>query len=177
MAVGLPTFRHCAALHAGPRTALVVLPPVVLHACCGLCVTPRRLLTCGDEWKVNVKSASGGHRLREHRGVSVVLGFARGGVLPRGGCRRSGRSPRLAPEATRNLAGVQQATALVDAEFNIRLLHPRQNPGRASPARRGERPNLRGDCLRCAVSRSRSPVSMLNSALMEKGLDGVRWEI
>ena len=43
----------------------VVLPPVVLHAHGGSCLTPRRLLTCGDGWNVNVKSASGGHRLRE----------------------------------------------------------------------------------------------------------------
>ena len=51
---------------------------------------------------------------------------------------------------TRVLAGVQQATALVDAEFDIRLLHPRQNPGRASPARRGERPDLSRTSVRCA---------------------------
>ena len=51
---------------------------------------------------------------------------------------------------TRVLAGAQQANVKFSIHEGCRLLHPRQNPGRAAPARRGERPNLRGTYLRCA---------------------------
>ena len=37
------------------------------------------------------------------------------------------------------------------------MLHPRQNPGRAAPARRGERPNLSRRTVRCARARAVVP--------------------
>ena len=57
-----------------------------------------------------------------------------------------GCPPRLAPEATRNLPGVQPAVASVRGECGCRRLHSRQNPGRASPARRGEQPTSAETC-------------------------------
>ena len=51
-----------------------------------------------------------------------------------------GCSLRLAPEATRVPPGAQPAAASVDAGFYFRRLPSRQNPGRASPARRREHP-------------------------------------
>jgi len=161
---------------SAPRALDVVLPPVVLHAhfrSVGQVVSAPDV---GGWWKVNVNCASGGPAQRTSGGVGPA-GVGAGWGFNRGGCRRLGRSPRLAPEATRNLPGVQQATVFVDAEFDIRLLHPRQNPGRATPARRGERPNLRGNYLRYARAQSRHAISDVKFRIHGGDLGGVRGEI
>ena len=125
----------------------VVLPAVVLYACVGLCLASRRLPASVDgrgKAKVKVNGASGGPG-SENRGghgraaVWSVLGFwvavtGWGALLAcpqrqSGTCR--GRNRRWFPLAV--------------ARLLVRRLRPRQNPDRASPARRGEHPNLRGD--------------------------------
>ena len=142
------TLRYMPGPRCGPAVSVVlVLPAVVLYACCGLCVVSRRLRAVGWWVKVKIKSASGGpaQRAEGERCPVAVSGGWWGPV----GC-----SLRLSPEATRVPPGVQPAAAWQGAEVFFRRLHSRQNPGRASPARRREHPTSAG--IVCAALRAGS---------------------
>ena len=97
--------------------------------------------------KINVKIASGGPG-SESGGEARLSCVA--WMVRRGGCRRVGCSPRLAPEATRNLPGGQAATTKRDGESCARRSASRQNPGRATPVRQGEHPTLKEKTVRRA---------------------------
>jgi hypothetical protein len=138
---------------SGPRTGwpcfvgrFVVLPAVVLYACGGLCLTRRRLPARGGgegkgegQSQLRLRRA----RLRERRGTRSACGWSVLGVWWSG----SGWGVLLA--CPRRQSGTcrgrnRRWAGLAVARRGLRRLRPRQNPDRATPARRGEHPNLSG---------------------------------
>ena len=119
-----------------------------------------RLLTWGVVPEPRRQLLPPAGRLGERWGCRSGRGWRVLGFQPCGGCRRSGRSPRLAPEATSEPAGgaTGDGFALL---LNSALAGctSGRTTGRAAPARRGERPDLKGyfDAALCLglVARSR----------------------
>jgi len=131
-------------------------PPRALSVCAGVASAPCAGVVVRQ---VKIKSASGGPAQRASGGVGPAGVGAWWGFI-RGGCRRSGRSPRLAPEATREPAGgaTGGGFALL-LNLTFAGCTPGRTPGRAAPARRGERPDLSRRTVRCAGARRRPPGS------------------
>ena len=128
----------------------------------GLYLTPRRLLTWCLCRKVKIKSASGGPAQRA-TGIVVRLGLARAEV----GVACAGRVALLAwhrrrPGTCRE--GKRRRLALL-LNLTFAACPPDRTTGRATPARRGERPDLSPKTVRCARPGQRScrRRSMLNS--------------
>ena len=72
------------------------------------------------------------------------------GVLVVGRLGSVGCSLRLAPEATRNLPGVQPAVVSVGGEFRLRRLHSRQNHWLGFAGQAKGAPDLGSKSVRCA---------------------------
>ena len=111
LAGGSPTFRHYAALRAGPRTSslpssALSRPPSGRPLRVRLAVSNSALAPCvGSADKSQDQDRLRRAGSESTGGGAVFFRLVCGGVLPRGGCRRLGRSPRLAPEGDQEPAG------------------------------------------------------------------------
>ena len=135
---------------SGPRCGrpsflgrFVVLPAVVLYACAGLCLPLRRLPAVVGVWAGQSQRRLRRARLRERRGTRSACGWSVLGVWWSGsGWGVLLACPRRQSGTCRGRNRRRPGPAV--ARRGLRRLHPRQNPDRATPARRGEHPNLSG---------------------------------
>ena len=144
-AVGSPTFRHYAALRAGPRTsglpasALPSRPPSGRPLRVRLAVSDFASAPCVGP----VGESQDQERLRragsESRGTTTLPGCGR----VRGWWGPVGCAPfAWHLKATRNLPGAQPAAAFAGGAESFAGCTPGRTTGRATPARRREHPNL-----------------------------------
>ena len=157
-----PTFRHYAALRAGPRTssrcrcrsvcavralrpcgprAGVVLlrrPPRVRRVVGGLASAPCVGLVVESQGQLRLRRA--GSESRGDPWRCLAADWFGGGGVRSGVLSSPGTGGNQEPAGTATGGGFRW----LSQDFACRRLHSRQNPGRAAPARRREHPDLAG---------------------------------
>jgi hypothetical protein len=156
--VGSPRPASFAPLRRGPRTSVRWRAAgssslrFVLHACCSLCLTLRRLpASCPWGKSKSTAESQSQRRLRRAPASNREGSRCRAGVFVGGGVGSVGVCPRRALfERTRNLMGVQAAGGFRGWWGWSAPLAPPSEPWFGGPARRGQTPTSGGTCGRCA---------------------------